>query len=58
MLTADPQRRPLLGDERQVVPHMAHGLEHQLPQRDQASFSVDGDTKPRFGHTSLHLLSS
>src|SRR4051812_9707898 len=26
------QRRPLLGDERQVMVHMSDGLEHQLPQ--------------------------
>ena len=43
------QRRPFLGDERQVVPHMPHGLEHQLPQRDEAGFAVNADTLPRFG---------
>src|SRR5262245_18549739 len=45
--TSLSQRRPLVGDERQVVPHMTDGLEHQLPQREQAGLAVDGDTEPR-----------
>ena len=47
--TSLSHRRPLLGDERQVVPHMPHGLEHLLPQRDQAGLAVDADTLPRLG---------
>ena len=30
------ERRPLLGDERQVVPEVAHGLQDQLPEGDEA----------------------
>jgi len=49
MLTAGPQRRPLLGDERQVVPHVPDGLQRQLPQRQQARLAVDSGAGPRLG---------
>src|SRR4051794_30106575 len=44
--SSSPHRCALFGDEGQVVLHVPHGLENQLPQGDEAGFAVDGGTLP------------